>query len=327
MSDESEFAAASDKFVKASPSPVGGYANDITDSSDDDSEVVTPGKLTQYNLYKAGYSATTSTVNSLPAGCYDINQDSNATYAEPSQKSNGILHDLPDMKSNDVIKIVENFWASEDDYKLGNEFVIGGQRFKAGIMLYGPPGSGKSSVIKILSNKLVEKGGVVFFASSHPAVVTKWLDDFSRVEKDRKCIVILEDIDSLIENYGEARYLEMLDSAKTIDNTLFIATTNYPEKLDPRIYSRPGRFSHVVKIGLPTADARRAFLKATLKNHKDVEKIIAGTDNFTIDHLNSLINSCYREKKDLDEQIERLRSLFKVPKSDDGRPSVGIGSV
>ena len=69
-----------------------------------------------------------------------------------------------------------------------------------------------------------------------------FLGDFAKIENNRKCIVILEDLDSLISNFGESHYLEMLDSAKTIDNILFIATTNYPEKLDPRIYNRPGRF-------------------------------------------------------------------------------------
>jgi hypothetical protein len=284
---------------------------------------IVPGKLTQYSLYGPGYKPVTSTVSTLPPGCYDITYDSNGIFVVPVPKPSGLLLELPEMRSSDVIKLIENFWASEKDYKEGNEFVIGGALFKAGVMLYGPAGSGKSCTIKLVCNKLVEKGGTVFYASCAPSPINQFLTEFATVEPNRKCIVILEDIDSLIQNYGEANYLEMLDSAKTIDNVLFIATTNYPERLDPRIYNRPGRFSHVVKIGLPTERAREAYLKAILKNHKDVPEIVKGTNGFSIDHLSALINSTYREKKSLTKEIERLKTLFRIPKSEEGR-SMGM---
>jgi SpoVK/Ycf46/Vps4 family AAA+-type ATPase len=171
----------------------------------------------------------------------------------------------------------------------------------------------------------VQRGGTVFYASGSPSHVSGFLNDFAKIERDRKSIIILEDIDSLIARYGEAEYLEMLDSAKTINNVLFIATTNYPERLDPRIYNRPGRFSHVVKIGLPGATTREAYLKAILKNHKDVAEIVSKTSGFTIDHLTSLVNGTYREKKELHKEIERLRVLFKVPKTEE-KP-LGIGAT
>lgn len=284
-------------------------------SYDDDEAELAPGRPSQWSLYGPGFTATTPTIKSLPAGSYDIGVDSKCVFAVPSITPSGLLLELPEMRSDYVIKLVETFLNSEKDYKEGNEFVIGGAAYKAGIMIYGPPGSGKSCTIKLVCKKLIERGGTVFNASIGPDHVALFLTEFSQVENNRKSIVILEDIDSLIENYGEAKYLEMLDSAKTIDNVLFIATTNYPERLDPRIYNRPGRFSHVVKIGLPTPSMRGAYLRAILKNHKDVEEIVTATNGFTIDHLTALINAVYREKKDLKHEIERLRTLFKVPKA------------
>lgn len=282
-----------------------------------DEEISKRGQPTQYSLYGAGYTAATPTVQSLPPGIYDITADSKAVFVVPMAKPAGLLLELPEMRSEEVINIVERFWASEKDYKEGNEFVVGGAAFKAGIMVYGPPGTGKSCTLKIVANKLVERGGTVFHSNSSPHMAMAWLMSFARVEPDRKCIVILEDLDSLIINYGEAAYLEMLDSAKSIDNVLFIATTNYPDRLDQRIYNRPGRFSHIVKIGLPGAAARTAYLKAILKNHRDVDAIVKDTEGFTIDHLTALVNAVYREKKDLEKEIARLRTLFRVPKSDD----------
>jgi SpoVK/Ycf46/Vps4 family AAA+-type ATPase len=273
------------------------------------------GRPTQYALYGEGYTATAPTIPSLPPNCYDICVDSKCIYAVPSLPRSGLLLELPEMRSDDVVRIVENFWNSEQDYKEGNEFIKGGARFSAGLLIYGDPGTGKSCTIQIVSNKLIERGGTVFFGSVNPCHIISFLTDFSKVERNRKSIVILEDIDSLIATYGEANYLEMLDSSKTIDNVLFIATTNYPELLDPRIYNRPGRLSHVIKIGLPTAKAREAYLRAILKNHKDIEYIVANTDGFTIDHITALVNGTYREKKELKSEIARLRTLFKVPKT------------
>ena len=277
------------------------------------------GDYTQFAFYKNGFAPTTATVPTIPAGTYDVQADSNGVYIVRTPEPSGLLLELPEMRSDVVVKYTESFWNSEKDYKEGNEFVVGGANFKSGIMIYGPPGSGKSCTIKIVCKKLVEKGGVVFFASVHPSVVNDWLIKFRGIEPNRKCIVILEDIDSLIEQNGEFSYLEMLDSAKTIDNVMFIATTNYPERLDPRIYNRPGRFSNVVKIGMPTRAAREAYLKTVLKNHKDLDQILDGSDGFSVDHLSALVNSVYREKKDLTKELERLRKLFNIPKLGDSK--------
>lgn len=292
---------------------------------DDSEEKVKPGIPVQYQLHGDGFQATNATIKTLPAGCYDITSDNTGPYVVPMPKPTGLLLELPEMRSEEVVHLVENFWNSEKDYKEGNDFVVGGAAFKAGVMLYGPPGTGKSCTIKIVCNKLVERGGTVFFSSGHPLNTMTFLTDFSKIENDRKSIVILEDFDSLIQNYGEAAYLEMLDSAKSINNVLFIATTNYPDRLDPRIYNRPGRFSHVIKIGLPGHAAREAYLKAILKNHRDVEYIVDNTKNFSIDHLTALTNAVYREKKELKAEILRLRTLFRVPKVED-EVRMGIGS-
>lgn len=289
-----------------------------------DGKDVKPGQPTQYALYASGYAAATPTIKELPPDCYDIHADSKCVYVTPALKPTGILLELPEMRSEDVIKLVDSFWNSEKDYKEGNEFVIGGASFKAGVMIYGPPGSGKSCTIKIVSKKLVDKGGTVFYSSGHPSHVSTFLVDFAKIEPNRKSIVILEDIDSLINRYGDSDYLEMLDSAKSIDNVLFIATTNYPERLDPRIYNRPGRFSHVIKIGLPGTKTREAYLKAILKNHRDVAEIVSKTAGFTIDHLTHLINAVYREKKNLANEIDRLKAMYKMPKAENKPLGIGV---
>lgn len=322
--DELDFIEQAGKDFKESEDSSGINSPPLMDKAEE--RLSKAGQPTQYAHYGPGYKPTTATVDTLPAGVYDITVDQNGFFCVPVAKPTGLLLELPEMRSEAVVSLVENFWNSERDYKEGNEFVHGGAAYKCGIMIYGPPGSGKSCTIKIVSNKLVSRGGTVFFASVHPQVVSSFLSDFSKIEKNRKCIVILEDIDSMIDNFGESGYLDILDSAKSIDNVLFIATTNYPEKLDPRIYNRPGRFSHVVKIGLPGPKAREAFLRAILKDHRDVDYIVKNTDGFTIDHLSALISAVYREKKQLPSEIERLRTLFRMPKVDEKTMGIGFAA-
>lgn len=328
--DEKDFVELIESFDKPSSRD---FAKDsqplqpATKCQDDDDyeENKKVGMPSQYSVYGPGFKPATNTIKKLPPGCYDILVDNAGHYAVPTLPPSGLLLELPEMRSEHVISLVQNFWDSEKDYKEGNDFVIGGASFKAGVLIYGPAGSGKTSTLKLVNKKLIEKGGIVFYASNHPEIVLNFLTDFSRIEPNRKSIVIFEDIDSLIVRFGESNYLEMLDSAKSIDNVLFIATTNYPHLLDPRIYSRPGRFSHVVKIGLPTAAAREAYLKALLKNHRDVEKIVQETKDFTIDHLTALCNSVYREKKELNKELKRLRNMFIQPKAEESR-KLGFGS-
>ena len=323
VEDAKEWAEANKKYKEEKPAR-GATAKGVAPKSSKDEDVREPNEVCQYAIYGRGYTATSSTVESLPSGCYDITADPRCTFVVPAPNPSGLLLELPEMRSEQVIQVIENFWASEKDYKEGNEFVIGGAAYKAGIMIYGPPGTGKSCTVKIVSNKMVDRNGTVFYASAHPSNVMSFLGDFSKVERDRKSIVILEDFDSLVSNYGESHYLAMLDSAQSIDNVLFIATTNYPERLDPRIYNRPGRFSHVIKIGYPGPAARAAYLKAILKNHRDVEYIVDSTSGFSIDHLTALVNAVYREKKMMADEIVRLRTLFNVPKSEE--KTMGFGS-
>jgi hypothetical protein len=186
--------------------------------------------------------------------------------------------------------------------------------------------SGKSCTIKIATKRMVERGGVVFYGSN-PVTLGDFLTKFAKIEPNRKSVVIFEDIDSLVEMYGESGYLDLLDSANSINNVFFIATTNYPEKLDPRIYNRPGRFSHVIKIGFPSAVTRAAYLKAILKNHQDIQYIVDNSDGFTIDHLTALTNAVYREKKDLEAEIKRLRSLFKIPSIVNKQLGIGLDTI
>jgi SpoVK/Ycf46/Vps4 family AAA+-type ATPase len=80
------------------------------------------------------------------------------------------------------------------------------------------------------------------------------------IEKHRPIVVMIEDIDAIVDKKGESAMLALLDGELQIDNVVFVATTNYPERLDKRLVNRPSRFDEIIKIGMPSAAARAQYI-------------------------------------------------------------------
>lgn len=337
MSDESdaqEFLAEADKFKdkpkKARPS------NNMTAKDEEPSENMIGsdddeplGKLVQYAYNGEGFSPTSSTIKRLPPGVYSTETVNHRLTFVPRKVNTDKLIRLPDSKSDAVIKRIKNFWELEPEYRLGNDDIQGGYLHKMGIMLFGPPGSGKTCTVKFIMQDIIARGGIVLLADGHPGTLSEGLTSFRQIEPEKPVVVVFEDFDELIQKYSEAQYLSILDGEASINRALFIATTNYPSRFDPRMYNRPGRFCDVIKIGMPSPEARRVYLDYQLKNKGIIDDIVKKTEGFSMDHLKALIQGVFLEKNDLDTEIKRLRTLFRPPKDDQGNAtqnSMGIAA-
>lgn len=294
--------------------------------TEDGEEGMAEGKLVQYSANGEGYTPTPKTIGALPGGIYSIEHINHLlTYIPRNVKTDKLMR-LPDSRSDEVIGRIKKFWTLKDEFANGNEKAEGGYLHKLGIMLFGPPGSGKTSTVKFIMEDIIQRGGIVILGDGHPATLASGLKSFRSVEPERPVVVVFEDFDELVAKYSESPYLSMLDGEDSIDNSLFMATTNYPSRLDPRMYNRPGRFSDVIKIGMPSEEARRIYLNTKLKDKSDVDKIIPMTENFSLDHLKALILGVYFEGRDLDGEIKRLKTLFRPPKDDNNEgKGMGIG--
>jgi energy-coupling factor transporter ATP-binding protein EcfA2 len=276
------------------------------------------GQLCQYAEYSNGYAPATRTLAQLPPGVYNIAAGTSQYYFSPQKVITDNLLRLPDSKSEDVIKEIERFWT------LKAKFQRYGLTHKRGFLLYGPPGSGKTSTVAVVSQLLVKSGGIVIVGNSgSPQVLSLMMGHLREVEPERPIVVLLEDIDTIIHRYGEAETLALLDGETSIDNVVFLATTNYPEHLDGRIINRPSRFDRVVKIGMPSAEARLMYLKAR-GVEGDLDRWVEMSKDFSIAHLKELVIGVCVFGNDLDEEIARLRAMAKTPKSDDPKGSVGF---
>ncbi len=197
-------------------------------------------------------------IASCPPGAYTccLNQ-----YGEPQLLAKDLqVDDLIDFAESlpaQILTEIENFWS------LGEQFQRYGYLHRRGYLLYGPQGSGKSSVVHQVVHRIIKAGHVAVFCE-HPGVLTRAMELFRKIEPDRPLVCMFEDIDAIIEIHGDSELLQWLDGSHQIDKVINIATTNYPERLDRRIVSRPRRFDRIIKIEAPAAQIREVYLAKKL---------------------------------------------------------------
>ncbi|MEH2270050.1 MAG: AAA family ATPase [Nostoc sp.] len=122
---------------------------------------------------------------------------------------------------------------------------------------------------------------------------------FKQARQSAPCILILEDIDSLLTGENRSFFLNELDGFANNQGIVTIATTNHPERLDPAISDRPSRFDRKYHFVLPEALERQAYitlwnsqLKTTMRvSDQALSQIVAQTDGFSFAYLEELFKS------------------------------------
>lgn len=134
--------------------------------------------------------------------------------------------------------------------------------WKRGVILLGPPGNGKTHMIKGLVNEL--KLPCLYVRSFHADYVSDQhniSNAFERARMTAPCLFVLEDLDSLLDDGNRSFFLNELDGFYSNEGILTVATTNHPERLDPAILDRPSRFDRKYMFELPEIEERRRYLK------------------------------------------------------------------
>src|SRR6185369_5519503 len=164
---------------------------------------------------------------------------------------------LPESIKNEVRGLVENFLASKDFY-LENKIP-----WKRGILLYGKPGNGKTSIIRTIIAQYNFKPVTIVAGANDEAV----REAFSYAEEQSPSLLYFEDLDSLLEKSVDiSSFLNLMDGISAKNGLLVIATANEVKKLKTNITDRPSRFDRKFEIHLPNAEMAYIYLKRWFGN-------------------------------------------------------------
>ncbi|HIH07563.1 MAG TPA: CDC48 family AAA ATPase [Candidatus Nitrosotenuis sp.] len=178
-----------------------------------------------------------------------------------------------------------------------------------GILLHGPPGTGKTMIAKALA-KMTESN---FIAVKGPELLSKWVGEsekgvreiFRKARQAAPCIIFFDEIDALVPRRGGgdsshvsenvvSQILTEIDGLEELNDVLIIGATNRLDIVDEALL-RPGRFDRIIEVPKPDAKGRKHILeihtkKKPLDSKVDLVKLVELTDGFTGAELASVCN-------------------------------------
>jgi len=205
----------------------------------------------------------------------------------------------------------EELWEVVDFLKNPKRYIELGARIPKGILLVGPPGTGKT----YLSKAIAGEAAVPFFSISGSDFVEMFVgvgasrvrDLFENAKKNAPCIIFIDEIDAVGRKRGAGlggghdereqtlnQLLVEMDGFSDNEGIIMIAATNRPDILDPALL-RPGRFDREITVGRPDVREREEIIEVHSKNKpmaEDVDfKVLAkSTPGFTPADIENLMN-------------------------------------
>lgn len=258
----------------------------------------------------------------LPAGAYHVTVKHSYNGDEiVARKINVSCEHLLDIKQPEeeyINKILDHFCSKKE------EFLKLKIAYKTGILLYGVPGGGKTSILSSVIKKVESQDGVCFIMKNGNDVYSFdefYKSIFRKIEPDRLILNIFEDIDGMSDAGTETTLINILDGIGDCNSVINLATTNYTEKLSERLVNRPGRFDRRIEIKSPSYNNRKKYLMLRLPDEFrtgiDVDYWVKETENFTLAQLNEVVKSVLLLDEKFEDITKRIREMCKIPKSFD----------
>lgn len=246
--------------------------------------------------------------------------------------------DIPyerDMKWDDIylpLELKENIRLSIEGF-LKSKSIYESRKipWKRGILFYGQPGNGKTSLIKTIISNYDFKPVTVLPSANDDSM----RDAFSYAQEQNPALLYFEDLDSLLQNINISLFLNLLDGISTKNGLLIIATANNLDSLKSNLKDRPSRFDRKFEIPLPNEAMSLKYLKkwfGNLINEKEAKKLadFVSQHNFSYAYIKELyISSIYNAIADDRESptsadIDKALSQLMDDKFRKGSKAIGI---
>lgn len=210
-----------------------------------------------------------------------------------------VLEEKPQVSWSDIVGLRKAKEALKESILLPKKFptlFTGVLKPWSGILLYGPPGVGKTQLAKAVATET----NSTFFSLSSADIVSKWLGDsekvikqlFTQAREKAPSVIFLDEVDSLCSTRGpmendsikrvKTELMQQTQGIKPTDNVLLLGATNVPWDIDPAMRRR---FEKRIYIPLPDADCREGLIRLYLGEVKlgeeEYQELVALSEGFS----------------------------------------------
>jgi len=202
--------------------------------------------------------------------------------------------------------------------------VIDGEKDKTGIILYGPPGNGKSHYIRYLAKKY--KLPIYIFVLEKDRSNIDIIGMFGKI--DEPCIILMEDFDSYFKGrkaliqgcqFTFDGILNVIDGTYAqLKNTILVLTANNLNRIDFALKDRPSRFRQIQYVDYPSKCIREEIFASLPLSKKKMTKLIKDTEGRSLDQLLHIQDAGVRgDKIKIPNPPGKYEGIF-APKKEEG---------
>lgn len=225
---------------------------------------------------------------------YDYYWQQSRSLYEQIQQSTWDKVILDEDQKKELTSVTNKFFDSRETYE------DLGVPWKRGLILFGPPGNGKTISIRALSHELYKRQDPILTLYVKSCETTYDISEvFRQARALAPCMLVFEDIESIVNSQTRSYFFNEMDGIESNDGLFVVASTNYLERLDPGLTKRPSRFDRKYLFPLPNEHERTLYCEywqRKLQSNKNVDfpkKLCAPMAHITPGFSFAFLQECF----------------------------------